>query len=85
MTSKEFILVQEVIACLKKYQARYHHTPHAQKDWERSKLAISNIEQQLKKGKHYAKSIRSNEKGDGETIRKEESGGSSSQNLEQTT
>lgn len=32
----------ELLVCLKKYQARYHGSPHAKKDWDASNEAIKN-------------------------------------------
>jgi hypothetical protein len=37
MDKSELILMaNELARCLKKYQARYHAAPHAQKDWDDS-------------------------------------------------
>jgi hypothetical protein len=31
---------EELVACLRKYQARYHGAPHAKKDWDRADRAL---------------------------------------------
>jgi hypothetical protein len=31
---------EELVACLRKYQARYHAAPHAKKDWDRADRAL---------------------------------------------
>ena len=36
--------IQEIVACLKRYQARYHGAEHAQKLWNRSDKALKDYE-----------------------------------------
>lgn len=45
MSDEQIKAVQELIACLKKYQARYHAAAHARKDFERSKQALKRWEE----------------------------------------
>lgn len=36
--------IQELVECLKKYQARYHGATHAQKLWDRTDKALKDYE-----------------------------------------